>query len=440
MRQHFPILKSLGTVALGNGFLQACGLLLNILLIRLLAAEAYGGFALVQSTVAFGATLFSAGIALATTRTVASISRDTHEVAAFIKFLYRVTGILGLGGGLACAICSQFLAVRLFHHADLHLALAVSGALVFANILNGIQVGAMQGLQEFQVLNETNVARGVIQLTLTSGGAWAGGLNGAVIGYSIAGLIGCGINWYRLGRILPRKNVNTALLAEVKRTGFFAVMRSVMASQLVNVPVPWLINVILLRSEGGLRQVAYLNICRQILQATTFIPEVMSQIALPKLTNAYAIEDRRGFVSTIRLATIIQLFPVICIATFLITLAAPIAGFFKIGADVSELLFCVVGAQAFFYTLSLPYGSILWATNRTREAFIFAVIRAVCSLALVWLFRDRGALGAITALSLTLAAQFLLIVAPRVWIYYVSGWPVKSVSMKAAVISERVEA
>jgi O-antigen/teichoic acid export membrane protein len=190
---------------------------------------------------------------------------------------------------------------------------------------------------------------------------------------------------------------------------------------MTGIPVPWVINVILLRGPGGLVDVAYLNVARQLIQAATFVPEVISQVTLPRLTNAFAKGLVVEFCHTVRTGMAIQVAFVIATGVGFLAFGGIIGDIFRLNAEQLLMLLLLVVAQALLTVLCMPYGAILWATGDVRKAFLFALLRAIVSLGAVWVLRDHGAIGVLTALCATLAGQFFLVVLPQSYTYLLHG-------------------
>ena len=274
--------------ALGSGLSRAMTLVSMIVVARVLGTARFGQLGIVQSTAGVFGVYAGLGLNLTATKYLARYRRTDPERAGRILALVER---IALASGGACALvvvlAAPFLAARVVHAPSLTAALASGAALIFFGALNGVQTGALAGLEAFRALARVNALSAAGSLTLPLAGVWLLGLEGAVIGLAAALAASCLLAGLTLRSELARAGIRAT------RGGWWRerdvlwrfALPAVLGSSLF-VPATWIGDLILVnRHPQGYAELGAFNAADQWRVALLFLPGVLAPVLVAVFSN-----------------------------------------------------------------------------------------------------------------------------------------------------------
>ena len=178
----------------GSAISQGLMLLVMVYIGRKLGPANLGRFGMIQITVNLLASLAGVSLGLTSAKYVAEYrSTDRERAGRAIGLAALVALGAGAGFSAALALSAPLLARTTLHSPDMAGLLRIGAAWVLFIVLNAEQAGVLSGLEEFRTLATINTIRGCLMLIGGGAGVIAGGVAGAILGFSIASCLLCAI-------------------------------------------------------------------------------------------------------------------------------------------------------------------------------------------------------------------------------------------------------
>jgi len=172
-----------GTLWSMAGAVISRGLMLcaMVLVARMLGKTVYGELGMIQSTVGMFGIFAGFGLGLTATKHVAEFRQKNPERAGrIIGLSWLVATVTGSLMALGLFIFAPWLAEHTINAPHLAVVLRIAALILFINALNGAQTGALSGFEAFKTIAYINLFVGLISFPILVGGAYFGGLTGAV--------------------------------------------------------------------------------------------------------------------------------------------------------------------------------------------------------------------------------------------------------------------
>lgn len=294
-----------GSRMASGAFWSICGavisrgsmLLASILIARILGREVYGEYGILRTTVNMFLVFAGFGLGMTATKYVAEF-RLTDPARTG-----RILAISGLfatcTGTLVAAVMYMFapwVATHTINAPHLSGELKVGALVLFLNALNGAQTGALAGFEAFKITAMVNLGVGLASFPILVGGAYFGGLRGAVWALGAIMLVNWLLNHIALRHQVACHNVpftSKGCFKELPilwRFSLPAVLSGIMVS-----PVMWICNAVLVNQPDGYGQMGLFDAANQWVAAILFIPGMIGQIVLPILSNLNGLSDRAKY-------------------------------------------------------------------------------------------------------------------------------------------------
>jgi O-antigen/teichoic acid export membrane protein len=252
----------------------------NIIAANLLGRQVFGEYAMVQSTVVAFASIAQFAVPYTTTKYVAEFRASDPERAGRILGMMAVLSFLIAGiVSVAFLAASPWIAGSVLRTPSLALALAIASALVLITSLNGFLMGALAGLESYPRLAGALTWSGICYLVICSALAWIGGLNGAIIGLALSGLVQCVLLAFAVRK-------ESALLGINLR--FDGLGRERQAILKFNLPAGlsgltsggalWLPSAFLIRQVQGYSQMAVYSAAFSLTAVVLFLPNIANNV------------------------------------------------------------------------------------------------------------------------------------------------------------------
>jgi O-antigen/teichoic acid export membrane protein len=294
MRLRDRLIKGSALNLIAVTFNQGSTLIANIIVARILLKQAFGEYAMVQSTLLTVATLAQLATGYTAAKYIAEYRSIDPRRAGRIMGLCALVSALMAGVGAVLLIgLAPWLAGNMLKAPHLASALMIGTGFLFFSSINGYQTGALSGLEAFSSLAKAGVASGIAAVATISLGAWWGGLNGAVIGLSISAIMRCVIHNRRLRfesqlqEIIPQYRGSMRQEREIVLK--FAVPAAL--SGYFSVPMIWLASSFLVRQPGGYGEMALYSAANNFRILVLFLPNVMNNVGVSILNNEKAKGD-----------------------------------------------------------------------------------------------------------------------------------------------------
>jgi O-antigen/teichoic acid export membrane protein len=364
----------------------------SVLVARMLGKTGFGELGIIQSTVGMFGVFAGFGLGLTATKHVAEFRSSNPERTG------RIIGLSGLtatatGGLMALGLCvsAPWLAEHTINAPHLAGVLRISAVMLFVSALNGAQTGALSGFEAFKTIAYVNLFVGLLSFPILIGGAYFGGLTGAVWAIIINLCINWLLNHFALRKEICLYNVPFTLkncsreLSILWRFSLPAVL-----SSFVLTPVTWLCNAILVNQPTGYAEMGIYNASYQWHILLMFIPSLILQTVLPVMSETNSRDElNHAFKKTLDTtqSTIVAL--VIPFGTALMFLSDALmllyGGEFRAGSTV--LIGIVSGTL--ISSIGAATGPVLQAKGRIWIGVLFNLTYGAILLAIVIICSKR---------------------------------------------------
>lgn len=345
---------------------QGSSLIMAMMLARILKANGFGWFVLVQSTSIMLQNVGSLGMGLATTRHVAGL-RDLRPQQAGDTICFAIVFILASGLVLTCLMLIMPLGlVRMVMGPSVPVDLIrMVGLLAFLGMINRIQADILVGLEAFSTTAVVSLVRGLLTLILGVSGAYIYGLTGAVIGlagaYLVAAVIGQILVRYRCASY----KIHLAWSDQASHRQIIGTSLYVTASTVSITVAWWVLNIVLARQTNGLVELAIYNAADRWCSAILFLPGLIAQVSLPLFahTSTHTADKgcKRLLLGTAVCNLIVTAIPSLTVSA----LSGPLMASFGLAFVPGRLVLVVLALSCLPTSINMVGSYCLWATGRT---------------------------------------------------------------------------
>jgi O-antigen/teichoic acid export membrane protein len=288
---------------LGMGAAQGLAVVASIVTARLLGKVTFGEFGMVTSTVGAFGIVAGLGLGLTATKYIAE-HRTTNPVRAG-RILGLSTQVAAISGGavsLLLFVLAPWLAARTLNAPHLNNELRLGCVLLFLNALDGMQTGALAGLEAFKATARISVVRGVLAFPLLIAGVWFFGLIGAVGATVVLGAVG----WWLSQTALRREAARAGIQIDYRGTRsdlpiLWRFSLPAFLSAAMVAPVMWLATAVVVNQPGGYGELGLFNAANQWRTALMFLPSVLLRVALPLMSSSIDVSRSNDFGKTLLL-------------------------------------------------------------------------------------------------------------------------------------------
>jgi len=264
------------------------GLLTLVAAARLLGADIFGRFVILQSTFATIGLLSGFGVGITAIRYLPTRHQDLPErIGQILGLCQRTVIVFGLVCSAAVYFFSNEIASGLFKSAELTLPLTIASSSVVFLALDGLYKSALIGLERIKAYAFVSIIGQIANLSAVVCGVLAFGLIGAAIGLAISA-----ITQATISRIVFSRASRAAGITIVGRDSFreWRVLRdfalpSLLATAMV-APAHWICQVILAGNDGNFHQIAIFGIALQWFNALLLLPTAAGRVLTPILVES----------------------------------------------------------------------------------------------------------------------------------------------------------
>lgn len=281
------------------GSLISRGLMLiaSILVARMLGRIGYGEFGMIRSTVNMFVVFAGFGLGMTATKHVAEFFKHDPERAGRILAL---SGVFALTSGTLVALAvftlAPWLAAKTINAPQLTPPIRIGAFILLINGLNGAQTGALAGFEAFKTIAKVNLWVGIASFPLLVGGAYWGGVQGAVWALLLNMCLNWLLNHLALRKVTARHHVPFTFHGcwnEWPILWKFSL--PVALGGFMISPVLWGCNALLVNQPEGYAQMGIFDAANQWRIAILFIPGMVGQVVLPMLSSLHGYGDLEGY-------------------------------------------------------------------------------------------------------------------------------------------------
>lgn len=386
----------------------------SIVVARILGKSGYGELGMIQSTVGMLGVFAGFGLGLTATKHVAELRKSDPERAG------RILGLSGLlaivTGGLmtlGLIIFAPWIAEHTINAPHLVDALRISALMLFFSALNGAQTGALSGFEAFKTITLVNLFVGLASFPILIGGAFFGGLIGAV--WALA--INLGVNWLLNHLALRRETRHHRVPYTYKGCGrelpivWRFSLPAFLSGAMVG-PVTWACYALLVNQSNGYAAMGVYNAVLLIKQVPETVLAMLIVPVMPMLSDYFGKGDASSYNKMLSYAFIMSLSVIVPVA--LIQTAVPTLTLLPYGQEYQGNTSVVQWLMLHSVLIALfhPYGSILASMNRMWFGFAYNLLWGSVFFILTLILTPRyGVSGLAAALAFTHLLTSLLCVA-----------------------------
>jgi O-antigen/teichoic acid export membrane protein len=394
----------------GMGVAQGLALIASVVTARLLGRESFGEFGMVTGTVGAFGILAGLGLGLTATKYVAEHrSSNPARAGRILGLAIQVAAISGGTVALILFILAPWLAARTLNAPHLADELRLGCILLFLNALDGMQTGALAGLEAFKATARVSLVRGLLSFPLLIVGVWFFGLTGAVAAVVLIGAAG----WW-LSQLALRRACAEAGVPITYRGGqsdwpiLWRFSLPAFLSAAMVAPVMWLANAVVANQPGGYGELGLFNAANHWRIALMFLPSVLLRVALPLMASSVDVRRSDDFGRTLLLTQSLTVMIVLPAGAFLMFLSDPIMALYgKEFAHAAPVLIGVV-CSIMISSIGSAAGAAIEARGKMWVGLALNVSWGAVLIAVVWWSADTwgarslafGSAGAYLVLSL----------------------------------------
>jgi O-antigen/teichoic acid export membrane protein len=395
---HVRLFRGAFWVLLGTVFTRVFSLITTLFIARFLGRGQFGAYGMVDSTLEmFG---MFAGLAMGSTmiKYVAEFrSKDPAKAGRILSFARTLSLLTATAIAGAVAVFSPWLAECTLNSPEMGPLLRLGSLLLFASILNNVQVGALSGFEAFSQVARVNLIQGISTPVLAIPLVYFCGLRGAIIAAALVGAIGyilCSLAVEVKCRAygIRQSYFDFSSFSEYRIIGAFS-LPALLAGLLVT-PVTWLTNAIVVNQPNGYSELGLFNAANQWRHFVILIPQVLGTVMLPIFAEAHGRDNpqefRRAFSINLELTWALALPGTVAV----IVLRSPLASLFGAQYAATVPIIAVLMLTAFLNIINGVVGTALAGAGRMWIGTLFNLMWAAVLIGLSMLFVPRlGGLG-----------------------------------------------
>jgi O-antigen/teichoic acid export membrane protein len=293
--------RGVGWNLIATVFTQGSTLALNLILANLWGRQAFGQYAIVQSTL----TALTSGAQVVTSATATKYAaelrtRDPARAGRILGLCGLVALAVALTTSLTLLVGADTIATSVLKDPSLTGALMIISAAVLFNVVSGFSSGALAGLESFPAIGRAGIVTGTLYVTVSAAGGWAFGITGATLGLALSALVQCVVLLAVLVSEASDRGIHITARGVRQELGvLFTFLAPSAFNSLVAFPALWVANTFLVRQDGGFQQMALFSAANSFRILVLFLPAIVNSVGLSLLNSqrgaAHEMRYRRVF-------------------------------------------------------------------------------------------------------------------------------------------------
>ncbi len=365
------MVEGVGWLVAGNAFSQGLGLVSMILASRLLGKQGFGELGMIQQTAGVLGVVAGFGLEPTVTRHVAHVGRSRPALAwRLVVLSERVGWITSAGLVLLLGVGASFVATEVLQAGHLSVGLRLSAFWVAGQILLGIQLGGLSGLEQFGRLAVIKVFLGFGTLLLMAPFVAWWGVHGAVAALTLSSFGAYGLARHRVRRLLPEKSASPekaspSFFREILL--HFSVPTVLVA--LVTLLGSWGASTLLARQPGGYEALGVFHAAHHWYQVLNFLPSAICVAGVPVMTSLLAEGNPEACSRLLRRMIRLSVLLVAAGGVGLSLLADPIMRLYGKAFGGNTVVVRLIVLQACLVAAINPVGRFILASGRMWAGF-----------------------------------------------------------------------
>lgn len=382
-------------VLVGMGASQLVAALSSIVIARVLGKEVFGEFGMVRNTIMMFGALAGLGLGLTTNKFVAEFRDSNPSRAGRILGLTMTLGFIS--GALVSAwvaFAADYLALQTLNAAHLAPYIRICAPLLLMSVLNGVQLAAISGLEQFRVLAWLTAVTVATVALASALGALGWGIQGALYGTVLGAFVNLLVLEVAGAPLRRSKSIPVAFRGIWQERGIiFSFAIPSMFSGLMVGPITWAALRLLFIRPDGPGQTALFNAATQIRALALFVPSAIAQVVMPMFSNLQAGVDAGRYQRAVRLSVMACFAAGVAVSVPLIVASPQIMGLFGPGFSSGWVVMCLLCLSAVLQATNTVIGQALAALSKMWWGFFLNCLWAAEFLAASWLLVRHGATG-----------------------------------------------
>ncbi|HJN16328.1 MAG TPA: oligosaccharide flippase family protein [Armatimonadota bacterium] len=374
---------------------QIFGFAVAVVTARILGDSTLGHFGIIRSTVELTSILGGLGLGLTAIRHAAELrDNDPDRAGRILGLSMLVTAGSSVAIMLALLAAAPWVDETFLKAEGLAVELRLVAPLLVFNMVNGVQIGALGGLEAFRSLAIANAVRACLNVPITVVGVSLFGLQGAVVAMVASSMVGVSISHYLMRKECAAAGIRISYLdawQERRVLSTFALPAFITTSFVT--PVVWLGNTTLFRRTGGDAEMGVFYAAYQWRTLLLFVPGVLGRVALPMLANLHGDGDVRRYRRLFwgNLGIVMAVVTAICIP---ISLASRgIMSLYGEGFGDGAYVLVLICLSTVFYTGVGVANSAIASMGRMWGGAAMSFMWACTFMTSAYFLIDRGAVG-----------------------------------------------
>jgi O-antigen/teichoic acid export membrane protein len=390
----------------GAGVSQSATLAATVLCARQLGVDNYGRLGIILSTINLFASVGQLGLGLTATKHVAEFRSTDPDKAGRVIALSQSTSIAsGLLVAVVLCAAARLICGRYLGAPSLTGALRLGALAMFFVAVNGSQTGILSGFEAFRQIATANFVRSVVTIPAVLAGVIWAGIDGAVGGYALVGLV----SYLTFGVLIRRECRKWSIPAkhrlgmdEVRLLYHFSL--PVLIAGFSFTPAVWWTNTLLAKRAGfvesGLATAAF-----QWQFVILFFSSAIGSLGLPMLSNLAGERNASAYRRLLYWSAVATTASAVVLAAP-IALASPHimraygAAFGRGSATL--VLVCVATVLS---AANICVGQAIWSLGAASWGMALSFLRGAALVAAAYAFIAHGAAGLASAYVLTGVVQ-----------------------------------
>ncbi len=310
---------------------QPLALLTTIATARLLGIDGFGQFSITRSTVLMLGVFAGTGLGIAATRHVAEFCHSNPERAGRIASLLITLGaIFGSLGFLLTYLFSSKISY-LIHDETISALLTFASPLILLNILNGIYIGILSGLEKYKQILIIGVIEGFCMIAFVTVGAYIYQGIGAVIGMVVSAFISLIFRYFIVRYECIKMNIQlniSGIHLEARLLTRVALPAVLIAASIQ--PFEWIGRVLISNGGANIGEVGVFSVVHSWAQFMTVVPAQVTVPSMAILASLYASKDYINFrklvlssFKVVGILSIVLAFPLVILSEWILNLYGP---------------------------------------------------------------------------------------------------------------------
>jgi O-antigen/teichoic acid export membrane protein len=371
------------------------GLVASIYIARWLGVDGFGRYGMILATLGTLGVFAGAGLGITATKFVAETGvTNVQQPGQILGLVFLSSIVTGIGISALAFVLGPWMSTHVLADPSLEYPLRISSALIFFNTLNGVQLGALAGLQAFKAMGVASLSATVITVLLSVTGAYTGGLVGACIGVTVAAAAYCMVAHAILRAQMQRRNIKLTFSGVLRSRHILLSfsLPSLLSGLLVD-PVNWVCAAMVVHQSGDYHQMGAYYAANQWMTALLFVPGLVTNVVFPRLSRAFA-QQGQGHTLKIMIVSIgFNAAVTIPLALALSFGSASIMRLYSpaLSSEWQILVFTLITAA--LMAIVSPVGGVIAASGRMWIGMALNVAWAASFIVLTALLLSHGALG-----------------------------------------------